>query len=85
MKRDMERRIFDLQTSVEEVDRGTERKLKKELRKYRMLYKDAKKASETQVSVAFLRILKTKIQNTLLSLIVYISVTSQDIAAIREL
>ena len=49
MKRDMERRIFDLQTSVEEVDRGTERKLKKELRKYRMLYKDAKKASETQV------------------------------------
>lgn len=49
MKRDMERRIFDLQTSVEEVDRGTERKLKKELRKYRMLYKDVKKASESQV------------------------------------
>ena len=53
MKRDMERRIFDLQTSVEEVDRGAERKLKKELRKYRMLYKDAKKASETQVLYFF--------------------------------
>ncbi|XP_066916642.1 unconventional myosin-XVIIIa-like [Clytia hemisphaerica] len=48
MKRDLERRIFDLQTTVEEVDRGTERKLKKELRKYRTLYRDAKKAAESQ-------------------------------------
>jgi len=51
MKRELERKIFDLQTSVDEVDRGNDKRLKKELKKYRMLYRDAKKATETQVTL----------------------------------
>jgi len=53
MKRELERKIFDLQTSVDEVDRGNDKRLKKELKKYRMLYRDAKKATETQVTECF--------------------------------
>ena len=50
-KRELERKLFDLQTTADEADRSTERKLKKELKKLRILYKDAKQALDSQVSV----------------------------------
>ena len=50
-KRELERKLFDLQTTADEADRSTERKLKKELKKLRILYKDAKHALDNQVSM----------------------------------
>ena len=52
-KRELERKlqIANLQTTADEADRSTERKLKKELKKLRILYKDAKHALDSQVSM----------------------------------
>jgi len=48
VKRDLERKIFDLQNTADEGDRGTDRKYRKELKKLRILYKDAKAALDNQ-------------------------------------
>ncbi|XP_065055374.1 unconventional myosin-XVIIIa-like isoform X2 [Rhopilema esculentum] len=50
MRRELERRMFDLQHSNDLADRGHEKKLRKELRKLRILYKDAKYALDSQAS-----------------------------------
>ena len=44
--------MFDLQHSNDLADRGHEKKLRKELRKLKILYKDAKYALDSQVSVS---------------------------------
>lgn len=49
MRRDLERRLFDLQQSNELADRGSEKRLRKELKKLKILYKDAKYALDSQV------------------------------------
>jgi len=46
-KRELEQKVFDLETSVDDIqERGAERKLRKELKKIKILYKDAKAALE---------------------------------------
>ena len=54
MRRDLERRLFDLQHSNELADRGNEKKLRKELKKLKMLYRDAKYALDNQVCIELL-------------------------------
>ena len=54
MRRDLERRLFDLQHSNELADRGSEKKLRKELKKLKMLYRDAKYALDNQVCIELL-------------------------------
>eukprot|EP00794_Sanderia_malayensis_P013873 gene13873-15321_t len=48
MRRELERKVFELQNTHELADRGSEKKLRKELKKLRILYKDAKYALESQ-------------------------------------
>jgi len=66
-KKDLERRIYELQAAHEEVDKTAERKLRKELKKYKALYKDAKFAADTQVNTNTnsieLKSIKAKIQD----------------------
>ena len=56
MRRDLERRLFDLQHSNELADRGNEKRMRKELKKLRILYRDAKFALENQVFITFLHV-----------------------------
>ena len=49
MRRELERKVFELQHSNDLVDRGSDKKFKKELKRLRILYKDAKYALENQV------------------------------------
>lgn len=49
-KRELERQVYELRSSTDDVDRSMERRLKKELKKLRILYKDAKTALENQAA-----------------------------------